>query len=145
MKYGTKDLSSLTATWSSTTTSTNTNTGYFKGAGPLVTGDYATSNLKYAKVGSLIKFTSPDTREFLNGSLVTSGTDNAEDRSWAKIGAVSGDGANSGAGNLERQPRSGQRRRPAHFSIHGQGHEARDWPVKQRSRPRCPDRFSRFG
>ena len=48
------------------------------------------------KVGSLIKFTSPDTREFLNNTLVTAGTDNAEDRMWAKIGAVDGDGANGG-------------------------------------------------
>jgi len=101
LKYGTKDLSSLTATWNSTTTATNTNTGYFKSGGPLVTGDFATSNLKYAKVGSLIKFTSPDTREFLNNTLVTLGTDNAEDRMWAKIGAVVNDGANSGVGNLE--------------------------------------------
>ena len=29
IKYGTKDLSSLSATWNSTNTSTNTNTGYF--------------------------------------------------------------------------------------------------------------------
>ena len=42
-----------------------------------------------------------DTRKFLNGVLVTSGTDNAEDRVWAKLGAVDGDGANSGVGNLE--------------------------------------------
>jgi hypothetical protein len=48
------------------------------------------------KVGALIKFTSPDTREFLNDKLVTSGTDNAEDRAWAKIGAVVLDGANGG-------------------------------------------------
>ena len=101
LKYSTKDLSSLTATWNSTTTATNTNTGYFTSGGPLVTGDFATSNLKYAKVGSLIKFTSPDTREFLNNTLVTLGTDNAEDRMWAKIGAVVNDGANSGVGNLE--------------------------------------------
>ena len=91
----------MTATWNSTTTATNTNTGYFKSGGPLVTGDFATSNLKYAKVGSLIKFTSPDTREFLNNTLVTLGTDNAEDRMWAKIGAVVNDGANGGVGNLE--------------------------------------------
>ena len=57
--------------------------------------------MKYAKVGSLVKFTSPDTREFLNNSLVTAGTDNAEDRKWAKIGAVTGDGANGGDGNLD--------------------------------------------
>ena len=64
-------------------------------------GDFATSNLKYAKPGALVKFTSPDTRKFINGTLVTATTDNAEDRKWAKIGAVAGDGANGGVGNLE--------------------------------------------
>ena len=78
LKYGTKDLS-MGATWNSTTTSTNTNTGYIKAAGPLVVGDFATSNLKYIKPGALVKFTSPDTRKFLNSTLVTSTTDNAED------------------------------------------------------------------
>ena len=101
LKYGSKDISTLTATWNSTTTSTNTNTGYFTSGGALTIGDFATSNFKYAKTGSLVKFTSPDTRKFLNGKLVTSGTDNAEDRAWAKIGAVVGDGANGGTGNLE--------------------------------------------
>jgi len=101
LKYGTKDASTLTATWNSTTTSTNTNTGYFTSGGALVIGDSATSNMKFAKPGALIKFTSPDTRKFLNGTLVTATTDNAEDRVWAKIGAVVLDGANTGAGNLE--------------------------------------------
>ena len=101
LKYGTKDASTLSATWNSTTTSTNTTTGYFTAGGPLVIGDSATSNMKFAKPGALIKFTSPDTRKFLNGVLVTSGTDNSEDRAWAKIGAVVLDGANGGAGNLE--------------------------------------------
>ena len=100
-KYGVKDVSTLTATWNSTSTGTNTNTGYFTSGGALVVGDFATSNLKYAKAGALVKFTSPDTREFLNGTLVTAGTDNGEDRAWAKIGAVVGDGANGGVGNLE--------------------------------------------
>jgi hypothetical protein len=101
LKYATKDISTLSATWNSTTTSTNTNTGYFTSGGALVLGDSATSNMKFAKPGALIKFTSPDTRKFLNGTLVTSTTDNAEDRAWAKIGAVVLDGANGGTGNLE--------------------------------------------
>ena len=100
-KYGVKDLTVLGTYWNSTTTSTNANTGYIYASGPLVVGDYATSNLKYVKPGALIKFTSPDTREFLNGALVTAGTDNAEDRAWAKVATVVGDGANSGVGNLE--------------------------------------------
>ena len=101
IKYGTKSLSALAASWVSTTVGTNTNTGYFAAGGPLPVGDFATSNLKYAQPGALIKFTSPDTREFLNGRLVTSGTDLAEDRAWAKVSAVVGDGSNDGAGNLE--------------------------------------------
>ena len=100
-KYATKDVSALTATWNSTTTSTNTNTGYFTSGGALVIGDSSTSNMKFAKPGALIKFTSPDTRKFLNNTLVSSGTENAEDRLWAKIGAVVLDGANAGVGNLE--------------------------------------------
>ena len=99
-KYDKQDLTSLTATWNSTTTATNTNTGYFDSSGALLVGDSATSNLKYVKPGALIKFTSPDTRKFLNGTLVTSTTENAEDRAWAKVGAVEGDGANGGLGNL---------------------------------------------
>jgi hypothetical protein len=99
-KYDAKSLTSLTATWNSTTTTTNTNTGYFTSGGALAVGSSATSNLKYAKEGALIKFASPDTREFLNGTLVTSGTDNAEDRAWAKISDVVGDGSNGGQGNL---------------------------------------------
>ena len=100
-KYSTKDVSTLTSTWNSTTTNTNTNTGYFTSGGALVLGDFATSNLKFAKPGALVKFTSPDTRTFLNGTLVTAGTEDAEDRIWAKIGAVVGDGANGGTGDLE--------------------------------------------
>ena len=101
IKYGSKDVSALSASWVSTTTSTNENTGYFNAGGPLLLGDFSTNNLKYAKAGSLIKFVSPDTREFLNGNLVTSGTNNAEDRQWVKISNVVGDGSNGGVGNLE--------------------------------------------
>ena len=100
-KYGSKDLSLLTTSWNSTTTSTNTNTGYIYSAGPLVVGQYATSNLKYIKPGALVKFTSPDTRKFKNGKLVDSATDESQDRHWAKIASVVGDGANGGVGNLE--------------------------------------------
>jgi len=101
LKYGTKNLEPLNASWVSTTTGTNTNTGYVNSLGPLTLGDYAVNNLKYAKVGSLVKFTSPDSRQFLNGKLVTAGTTGAQDRIWSKISAVVLDGANQGLGNLE--------------------------------------------
>ena len=99
--YPTKNLSALAADWVSSSVGTNTNTGYFMGAGPLVVGDFSTTNLKYAKPGALIKFISPDTRKFLNGKLVSSTTGLAQDRQWSKIALVAGDGANGGAGNLE--------------------------------------------
>ena len=57
--------------------------------------------MKFLKPGALVKFSSPDTREFLDNILVTAGTDNAEDRLWGKVGAVVGDGSNSGVGNLD--------------------------------------------
>jgi len=101
LKYGSKDLEPLSANWNSTTTGTNTNTGYFEAGGPLTLGDYATNNLKYAQIGALVKFTSPDSRQFLNGKLVTAGTTGAQDRAWTKISKVVLDGANSGVGNLE--------------------------------------------
>ena len=100
-KYGAKDLSMLTTSWNSTTTTTNANTGYIYSSGPLVVGQYATSNLKFVKPGALIKFTSPDTRKFKNGKLVTNTTDESFDRIWAKVATVVGDGANGGVGNLE--------------------------------------------
>jgi len=101
IKYGTKNLSTLGAEWISTTIGTNTNTGYFAAGGPLAVGDYSTSNLKYAKPGSLIRFVSPDSRKFLNGRLVTAGTNLSEDRAWAEVIGVAGDGSSNGAGNLE--------------------------------------------
>ena len=102
LKYGTKALSTLSATWNSTTTATNLNTGYFTtGSGALKTGVYATSNLKYVKTGSLVKFTSPNSNKFLNGKFVANTVDNSTDRLWAKVGSVEGDGANNGIGNLE--------------------------------------------
>ena len=100
LKYISKDVSTIGASWNSSTTGTNTNTGYFFTGGPLVTGIFATSNLKYIKPGALVKFTSPDNRKFLNGKLVTPTTDGAQDRNWVKIANVVGDGANAGAGNL---------------------------------------------
>lgn len=99
--YGSKNLGDLNSNWISSTTGVNTNTGYFKAGGPLPVGTFSTTNLKFAKVGSLVKFVSPDTRKFLNGKLVSSTTAGAEDRLWAKVVGVVGDGSNDGAGNLD--------------------------------------------
>ncbi len=81
-------------------------TGYFKNDvdSPLKIGGFTSSNLKYAKVGALLKFTAPSGKVFdVNNNLITgtSGTINTRDYIWASISEVVTDGTNQGVGNLE--------------------------------------------
>ena len=104
--YGGIDTTSLNATWNLTTSSSGTCTGYFKNDvdSPLKIGEFATSNLKYAKVGALLKFTAPSGKVFdINNNLIdgTSGTINTRDYIWASISAIETDGTNQGVGNLD--------------------------------------------
>jgi hypothetical protein len=104
--YGGIGVTSLNASWNLATTTSGTVTGYFKNDvnSPLKIGSFATSNLKYAKVGALVKFTAPSGKVFdVNNNLITgvSGTINTRDYIWASIGAVVTDGTNQGVGNLE--------------------------------------------
>lgn len=103
--YGGIDVTNLNASWNLTTTSSGTCTGYFKNdvSAALKIGSFTSSNLKYAKVGSLIKFTAPAGKVFdINNNLITgtSGTINTRDYIWASISAVVTDGTNQGIGNL---------------------------------------------
>ena len=104
--YGGISVTSLNASWNLATTTSGTVTGYFKNDvnSPLKIGSFATSNLKYAKVGALLKFTAPSGKVFdINNNLITgvSGTINTRDYIWASISAVVTDGTNQGVGNLE--------------------------------------------
>ena len=104
--YGGISVTNLTASWNLTTTTSGTCTGYFKNDvdAPLKIGSFATSNLKYAKTGALIKFTAPSGKVFdVNNNLIdgTSGTINTRDFIWASISAVVTDGTNQGVGNLD--------------------------------------------
>jgi hypothetical protein len=104
--YGGISVTSLNASWNLSTTTSGTVTGYFKNDvnSPLKIGSFATSNLKYAKVGALLKFTAPSGKVFdINNNLITgvSGTINTRDFIWASISAVVTDGTNQGVGNLE--------------------------------------------
>jgi hypothetical protein len=104
--YGGISVTSLNVSWNLSTTTSGTVTGYFKNDvnSPLKIGSFATSNLKYAKVGALLKFTAPSGKVFdINNNLITgvSGTINTRDYIWASIGAVVTDGTNQGVGNLE--------------------------------------------
>lgn len=92
--------------WEQVTSDTNLTTGYFKNvvdgsllkAGPT----YATSALKYATYGALIKFIPPSGMAFKAGKLVTANaTDPTQrDRLWTKVVKVAGDGTNGGKGIL---------------------------------------------
>lgn len=104
--YGGIDVTGLTASWNLTTTLSGTCTGYFKNDvdSPLKIGAFTSSNLKFAKVGALVKFTAPSGKVFdINNNLITgtSGTINTRDYIWASISAVVTDGTNQGVGNLE--------------------------------------------
>jgi len=104
--YGGISVTGLNASWNLATTTSGSVTGYFKNDvnSPLKIGSFATSNLKYAKVGSLLKFTAPSGKVFdINNNLIdgVSGTINTRDYIWASISAVVTDGTNQGVGNLE--------------------------------------------
>ena len=104
--YGGTDVTSLNAEWNLTTSSSGTCTGYFKNDvdAPLKIGAFASSNLKFAKVGALLKFTAPAGKVFnVNNNLIdgTSGTINTKDFIWARISEVTTDGTNQGVGNLD--------------------------------------------
>ncbi len=104
--YGGIDVTNLNASWNLTTTVSGSCTGYFKNDvdSPLKIGDFSSSNLKYAKVGALAKFTAPSGKVFdVNNNLIdgTSGTINTRDFIWTSLSAVVTDGTNQGVGNLD--------------------------------------------
>ena len=102
-----KNYPTLTAsniTWNKSTQTTNQVTGYFTDGNPVAVGSSTTSNLRYVNEGSLVKFTAPAGNHFMlnNGTLMTGtgGHTGSSDIAWAKIVSVTGDGSNSGEGNL---------------------------------------------
>ena len=104
--YGGINVENLNIDWNLTTTTTGTCTGYFKNdvEAAQKIGQFTSSNLKYAKVGSLLKFIAPSGKVFdINNNLIdgTSGTINTRDFIWASITNVVTDGTNQGLGNLD--------------------------------------------
>jgi hypothetical protein len=101
--------------WQQSTKTTNQTTGYFKINGlPTPTGTYSSNNLKYATIGSLIKFIAPkkvnpakvndDTlyqQYFLpNGKLTFTPDSTTTLIKWAKVVSIVTDGFNGGLGAL---------------------------------------------
>jgi hypothetical protein len=102
-----------TTAWFQLTTDVNNSTGYFVNTvdgSKLKAGTYTTNTLKYAKIGSLIKFIPPTSvnagkkNVFKNNQLIEVDI-SAEDPEyktyiWTKIIKVAGDGTNAGRGAL---------------------------------------------
>lgn len=97
-----------TTAWVQVTDQSNSSTGYFRSTvdqSLLKVGTYTTNVLKYATVGSSIKFTAPVGYKFLtteNNRLVDASTSSPylADFIWATVQSVSGDGTNAGRGVL---------------------------------------------
>jgi len=98
-------LDTLGITWNQSTVLANETTGYFKNnlGFPAPIGSYASNNLKYILVSSLVKFEAPDGYYFdANNRLVAGVPTRADEKLtiWASPTAVFLDGTNQGAGNF---------------------------------------------
>jgi hypothetical protein len=104
-EYPRPDLSSLNVSWNLTTSISNTTTGYFvnNSGNPVPVGPYTSSNLKYAIVGSLIKFVPPAGYYFDASNRLKAGVPTSPDEKlvlWASPTLIYIDGTNNGIGNL---------------------------------------------
>ena len=98
-------LSTLAVSWNQSTTLANETTGYFKNTEgtPVPVGQYTGNNMKYIKVGSLIKFAPPTGYYFdANNRLVLGVPTRADEKLviWAAAQAIYLDGTNQGLGNF---------------------------------------------
>lgn len=96
------DNTGYSLAWHLSNKTTNQTRGYFTNNDtPATLGDYASSSLSFFKPGALIKMVPPFGQYFLpNGTLTSTPSNNTTEYRWVQIANVTGDGANSGAGNL---------------------------------------------
>ena len=105
-KYPRPDLIVNLVSWHFSTTVTNSTSGYFQTIGslvPVAIGSYSSSNLKYVKVGALVKFVPPAGYYFDADNRLQPGVPTRPDEKlliWASPIQVIGDGTNNGIGNL---------------------------------------------
>ena len=100
------DVTGLGITWEQSTIGTGVCTGYFKNSAgnPQQVAGFTSSNMKYFKEGSLVKFTAPTGYVFdVNNNLIlgTAGTLNTKTYIWASCSNLVDDGTNQGTGNLD--------------------------------------------
>jgi len=100
------DLEVNLVSWHFSTTVTNATSGYFQNISslaPVAIGSYNSSNLKYVKVGALVKFVPPTGYFFDSDNRLKPGVPTRPDEKlliWASPIRVIGDGTNNGVGNL---------------------------------------------
>lgn len=94
-----------TTTWKQSTTLSNGVTGYFYdvGSSPLPVGASVSTNLKYVRVGAVVKLSAGAGKYFDNQNRIKTGTpSNTGDQAhiYTTVVSVVGDGSNNGLGNL---------------------------------------------
>jgi len=99
-------LAALNNTWNQSTVLANETTGYFENTlgNPVSIGSFASNNMKYVVVGSLIKFVPPAGYFFDATNRLVAGVPTRADEKlviWASPTAVFVDGTNQGQGNFE--------------------------------------------
>ena len=102
--YSRPDVSSIALNWFQTNKTTNQTRGYFNSSvGPVTLGAFGSNVLSFFQPGALIKFIPPTDYSFSKGKIVpdTTAPYNATKYMWSQIANVTGDGANSGKGNLD--------------------------------------------
>lgn len=102
--YSRPDVSSIALNWVQTNKTTNQTRGYFTSAtGPVTLGAFGSNVLSFFAPGALIKFNAPTNFSFSKGKIVPDAVApyNATKYMWSQIANVTGDGANSGKGNLD--------------------------------------------
>ena len=103
--YTRPSLLVLNNTWNQSTTLANETTGYFENSAgnPVSIGTYASNNMKYVLVGSLVKFVPPAGYFFDENNNLKAGVPTRADEKtviWASPTAVYLDGTAQGLGNL---------------------------------------------
>lgn len=100
--YPRVDLSGYGLTWHQSNLTTNQTRGYFLDASdtPVMVGSYGSNNLIFIEPGALIKFTNPLGYFTPNGKLTSIEDDTTVPYLWSTVVNVTGDGSNSGLGNL---------------------------------------------
>jgi hypothetical protein len=107
-KYSYKVASSLNVTWEPVTVDSNYTTGYVKSPVDNViykVGSFTATDLKYFKVGSLVRFSAPTGQYFdtINDNVLKDGDGTAAGAAtyiWAEVVSITDDGTALGTGRL---------------------------------------------